>query len=41
MKIGEVNTREKVLIISEIGNNHERSYASAEEMIGLAEASLN
>ena len=36
MKIGEINTKEKVLIIAEIGNNHEGSYALAEEMIGLA-----
>jgi len=36
MKIGEINTREKVLIIAEIGNNHEGSYTLAEEMIGLA-----
>jgi len=36
MKIKEINTREKVLIIAEIGNNHEGSYALAEEMIGLA-----
>ena len=36
MKIGEINTREKVMIIAEIGNNHEGSYTLAEEMIGLA-----
>ena len=36
MKIGEINTREKVLVIAEIGNNHEGSYTLAEEMIGLA-----
>ena len=36
MKIGEISTREKVLIIAEIGNNHEGSYTLAEEMIGLA-----
>lgn len=36
MKIGEINTRDKVLIIAEIGNNHEGSYTLAEEMIGLA-----
>ena len=36
MKIGNINTKEKVLIIAEIGNNHEGSYTLAEEMIGLA-----
>jgi N,N'-diacetyllegionaminate synthase len=36
MKIGEINTRDKILIIAEIGNNHEGSYSLAEEMIGLA-----
>ena len=36
MKIGEISTRDKVLIIAEIGNNHEGSYTLAEEMIGLA-----
>ena len=36
MKIGEINTKEKVLVIAEIGNNHEGSYTLAEEMIGIA-----
>jgi len=36
MKIGKISTRDKVLIIAEIGNNHEGSYTLAEEMIGLA-----
>jgi len=36
MKIREINTKEKVLIIAEIGNNHEGSYTLAEEMIGMA-----
>ena len=36
MKIKEINTKEKVLIIAEIGNNHEGSFALAEKMIGLA-----
>tara|TARA_B100001971_G_scaffold142779_1_gene131942 strand:+ start:78 stop:1082 length:1005 start_codon:yes stop_codon:yes gene_type:complete len=36
MKIGNFDTDEKVLIIAEIGNNHEGSYTLAEEMIGLA-----
>jgi len=36
MKIGEINSSEKVMVIAEIGNNHEGSYSLAEEMIGLA-----
>jgi N,N'-diacetyllegionaminate synthase len=36
MKINNVDTTEKVLIIAEIGNNHEGNYFLAEEMIGLA-----
>ena len=36
MKIKEFDTDKKVLIVAEIGNNHEGSYALAEEMIGLA-----
>jgi N-acetylneuraminate synthase/N,N'-diacetyllegionaminate synthase len=36
MQIQKINTKEKVLIIAEIGNNHEGSYSLAEEMIGLA-----
>ena len=36
MKIGDFDTDKKVLIIAEIGNNHEGSYSLAEEMIGLA-----
>ena len=36
MKIGGFDTDEKVFVIAEIGNNHEGSYAYAEEMIGLA-----
>ena len=36
MKIGTLDTKEKTLIIAEIGNNHEGSYTLAEEMIGLA-----
>ena len=36
MQIQNFNTKEKVFIIAEIGNNHEGSYALAEEMIGLA-----
>ena len=36
MKIGKLDTDDKVIIIAEIGNNHEGSYTLAEEMIGLA-----
>lgn len=36
MKIGNFDTDEKILIVAEIGNNHEGSVALAEEMIGLA-----
>jgi N-acetylneuraminate synthase/N,N'-diacetyllegionaminate synthase len=36
MKIGSVDLDHEVLVIAEIGNNHEGSYARAEEMIGLA-----
>lgn len=36
MKIGKFDTDKEVLIIAEIGNNHEGSYTLAEEMIGLA-----
>lgn len=42
MKIADFDTDEKVLIIAEIGNNHEGSYALAEKLIGLAvEAGAN
>ncbi len=36
MKIGNVDLDEEVLIIAEIGNNHEGSYTLAENMIGVA-----
>jgi N,N'-diacetyllegionaminate synthase len=36
MRIGDFNTDESVLVIAEIGNNHEGCYSLAEEMIGLA-----
>ncbi len=36
MKIADFDTEKKVLIVAEIGNNHEGSYALAEELIGLA-----
>ena len=36
MQINKFNTKEQVLIIAEIGNNHEGSYTLAEELVGLA-----
>ena len=36
MKIGNFNLDKDILIVAEIGNNHEGSYSLAEEMIGLA-----
>lgn len=36
MKIGNIDLEKEVLIVAEIGNNHEGSCALAEEMIGLA-----
>ncbi|MBF0494499.1 MAG: N-acetylneuraminate synthase family protein [Candidatus Omnitrophica bacterium] len=36
MRIGPFDTDKKVLVIAEIGNNHEGSFALAEKMIGLA-----
>jgi sialic acid synthase SpsE len=36
MLIGPFDTDRDVLVVAEIGNNHEGSYALAEEMIGLA-----
>ncbi len=36
MRIGDFDLDKDVLIVAEIGNNHEGSYALAEEMIGLA-----
>lgn len=38
MRINNFNLNKDILIIAEIGNNHEGSYALAEEMIGLAAA---
>jgi len=35
MQIQKFNTKKKVFIIAEIGNNHEGSYTLAEDMIGL------
>lgn len=36
MHIGNLDLEREILIIAEIGNNHEGSYTQAEEMIGLA-----
>lgn len=36
MRIGQFDTDKKVLVVAEIGNNHEGSYTLAEELIGLA-----
>lgn len=42
MIIGDIDTDREVLIIAEIGNNHEGSYSLAEELIGrAAEAGAN
>ena len=36
MKIGPIDLNKKILIVAEIGNNHEGDFRLAEEMIGLA-----
>lgn len=36
MKIGDIDLNKDVLVVAEIGNNHEGNYALAEEMVGLA-----
>ncbi|MDB5104271.1 MAG: hypothetical protein JWP91_1960 [Fibrobacteres bacterium] len=36
MRIGGIDLDREVLVIAEIGNNHEGSFALAEEMVGLA-----
>lgn len=36
MRIGNIDLEKEVLIVAEVGNNHEGSYSLAEEMIGLA-----
>ena len=36
MLIGPVDLDREVLVVAEIGNNHEGSFARAEEMIGRA-----
>jgi N,N'-diacetyllegionaminate synthase len=38
MKIGPHDLDQSVLVVAEVGNNHEGSYARAEEMIGRAKA---
>jgi len=38
MRIGKLDLDERVMVVAEIGNNHEGSYGLAEEMIGLATA---
>ncbi len=38
MKLGHVDLTREVLVVAEIGNNHEGSFALAEEMIGRAAA---
>ena len=35
MKIGNYDLEKEVLVVAEIGNNHEGSYAFAEEMVGV------
>lgn len=39
MKIGKIDTGQKVMVVAEVGNNHEGSYSLAEELIGLAKES--
>jgi sialic acid synthase SpsE len=36
MLVGDWDLAEKVLVVAEVGNNHEGSYALAEELVGLA-----
>jgi N,N'-diacetyllegionaminate synthase len=36
VKIAHVDLKDEILIVAEIGNNHEGNYALAEELIGLA-----
>ena len=38
MKIGKINTKKKVFIIAEIGNNHEGNFKLAKKMISAAAA---
>ena len=39
MKIKNINTEKKVLIVAEIGNNHEGSFELAKELIKIAHTS--
>lgn len=36
MRIGKVDLDQEVLVIAEVGNNHEGSFAHAQELVGLA-----
>lgn len=36
MQIGNINLDDKVMVVAEIGNNHEGNFALAEEMVGRA-----
>ncbi|HYF02880.1 MAG TPA: hypothetical protein VEC36_05860, partial [Patescibacteria group bacterium] len=36
MNIGGIDTDKEVMVIAEVGNNHEGSFALAEELIGRA-----
>ena len=36
MKIGNFDTEEKVMVIAEIGNNHEGDFQLAKELVALA-----
>ncbi|MDD1662941.1 MAG: N-acetylneuraminate synthase family protein [Methanomicrobiales archaeon] len=38
MKIGSLDTRDRVIIVAEIGNNHEGSFENAEKLVGGAAA---
>ena len=35
MIIGNIDTEKEIMIVAEIGNNHEGSYSLAEELVGL------
>ena len=36
MKIADFDTDKRVMVVAEIGNNHEGSFTLAQEMVGLA-----
>ncbi len=36
MKIGKLDSKKNIIVIAEVGNNHEGSYTLAEELVGLA-----